>query len=135
MKKYLVKILLISLNLLAGCNNESLNEKMVFKEIKTVPLREIKEIDYFIRQIKLDSSKYFNIVKDAYRRNRPIKEILKEEAEALESRYADIIRIENLIIKNPAWLEEIQNKAKQEKMSIDSAIKREAIHHISITRK
>lgn len=137
MKKYFVKILIISLNLLTGCNNENLNEKMVFKETEVVPLplREIKEIDYFIRQIKLDSTKYFNIVKDAHRRNRPVKEILKEEAEAIESRCANIIRIENLIIKNPTWFEEIQNKAKQERMSIDSAIKREAMRHISITRK
>lgn len=134
MKQYFIKILMISLSILIGCNNDRLNEKIIVKQ-EILPLREVKEVSYFIKQIESDSVMYHNVVKKANQQNRLVNEILMEEAEDLESRYADIIRIENLIIKNPKWFEEIQNKAKQERMSIDTAIKREAVYHISITRK
>ena len=134
MKKYFNITIVIGFNILTGCNDDSLNEKIITKQ-EYLPLREVKEVRYFIEQIKSDSSTYYNIVKKANQKNKPVEELIEEEAEVLESRYADIIRIENLIIKNPTWFEEVQNKAKQEKMSIDSAIKREAMRHISITRK
>lgn len=134
MKKYFNIIIVIGSNILTGCNDDSLNEKIITKQ-EALPLREVKEIGYFIEQITSDSSMYYNVLKNANQQNRPVNEILKEDAAVLESEYADVIRIENLIIKNPSWFEEVQNKATQERMSIDSAIKREAMHHISITRK
>lgn len=134
MKKYFNVTIVLAFNILIGCNDDSLNEKIVIKQ-EILPLREVKEVGYFIEQIKSDSLMYHNIVKKANQQNRLVNEILKEEAEALESEYADIIRIENLIIKNSTWFEEVQNKAKQENLSIDSLVRREAIHHISITRK
>lgn len=133
MKSYAIKILIISFNVLS-CNNEQLHEK-TFANQEVLPLREVKERDFFINQIKSDSVMYYDVVKKADQHHKPLRDILIEEAEILESKYADIIRIENLIIKNHKWFEEIQNKAKQEKISIDSAIKKEAVHHISITRR
>ncbi len=125
MKKPILTVL-ISSSLLVGCLVDGPNIKTSTQEVKILPLREVKDINFYIEQIKADSSWMDMIEEKAKKLGISVDEMLKIDAEYLEIQEVEIVKIENDIIKNADWLELIKQKAIERKVSLDEMIRIDA---------
>lgn len=125
MKKPILTVL-ISSSLLVGCLVDGPNIETPAQEVKILPLREVKDINFYIEQIKADSSWMDMIEEKAKKLGISVDEMLKIDAEYLEIQEVEIVKIENDIIKNADWLELIKQKAIERKVSLDEMIRIDA---------
>lgn len=113
---------------LFSCQSNDNSEKKD-PNIKTeieLPLREVTTKEVFINVIKSDSNWLFSVEQKAKDQNKSIEEMLNVDAEFMVVRDAEIVKIENDIIRNPEWLKSVKQKAKDQKISLDEMIKADA---------
>lgn len=133
MKKSLI-VASIMLGLIS-CNSNNMPEETATKIEESIPLREVKPKKFFIDQIKNDSSWFYLIVEKAKQQNISVDEMLVIDATYIENRDAEIVKIENDIIRNPEWLNIVKQKAIDQKISLDDMIRADASYMFEESKK
>lgn len=125
MKKtvYLVSCLAL---IVTSCLTPNDNSNEANLQIETIPLREIKPLEYFANIISSDSVWYHLEVQKAKEWGKTADEVVNIDAKMLQEEDAVIIKIENDFIKNQIVLDSFKIKAKETGLSIDEYINIEA---------
>ncbi|MCC7332667.1 MAG: hypothetical protein IT232_08675 [Flavobacteriales bacterium] len=126
MKKFILNTLLIT-SVLISCKNEDENTERINEKIKEeISLREIKSKEYFIEIIKKDSIWMESINQKAKERNISVDEMLTIDAEYMVARDAEIVKIENDIIRDTVWLDLVKKKAEKQGLKLDEMLTNDA---------
>lgn len=126
MKKLILNTLLIT-SILTSCKNELKNTEKVNEKIKEeIPLREIKSKEYFIEIIKKDSIWMVSINQKAKERNISVDKMLTIDAEYMVARDAEIVKIENDIIRDSVWLDLVKKKAEKQGLKLEEMLTNDA---------
>lgn len=124
--KKIFYITLIGTSLLTACASNNEPKETVVIEQETLPLREVKNKMFFIEQIKVDSLWLKTIEDKAKERSISLEEMIQIDAEYLQNEDAQIVKIENDIIRNPEWLDLVKKKAREQGASLDDVIRADA---------
>lgn len=112
---------------LFSCQSDEVKEATsVAKGNEELPMREIKTTEELISVIKADSAWLFMVTEKAKDQNIPLDQMLKIDAEFMKIQDAEIVKIENDIIRNPEWLKTVKQKALEQKISVDDMIRIDA---------
>ncbi len=125
MKKIVYTILIISFCLTA-CVSETSETETIIPKQEQLPLREIKDINVFVEQIKADSNWSSLISKKADEAGKTFDEMITIDAQYLQDMDAEIVTIENEIIQNEEWLNTIRQKAESQNVNLNQAIRADA---------
>lgn len=125
MKKILY-IALIGSSVLTSCSSNNEPQETVVVQQEILPLREVKDINVFIEQIKADSNWSNLISKKAEENKKTFDEMITIDAQYLQNEDIEIVKIENEIIQNEGWLNTIRQKAKSQNVDLNQAIRADA---------
>lgn len=129
MKKSIIALAVISTTFVA-CLSEKTNTETenTTQQVETLPLREVKEISFFVEQIKADSAWMNLITTKAKEANVSVDEMINLDAQYLVSQDVEVVKIENEIINNPEWLTLVKQKAQEQGLSLDEMIRADAVY-------
>lgn len=106
--------------------NPTTDNQINNNETVSLPLREVQTLEFFINRVKSDSTWMYLTEQKANERGITLEEMLKMEGQFLLEQDAEIVKIENEIIKSPEWLEFVSKKAEEQGTTVDSMIRNDA---------
>lgn len=127
MKKSVIALVIFSTTFVACVSEKTNSESTTQQEqVETLPLREVKDINIFVEQIK-SSPEWLKVVEEkAKQQSISLDSMLMIDAVYLQTEDAEIVKIENEIIQNQEWLDLVKKKAQANGISIDDAIRSDA---------
>lgn len=113
---------------LYSCKSDTTSEETTtqLEQVETLPLREVKEISFFVEQIKASPEWLKMVEEKAKQQAISLDSMLMIDATFLQNEEVEIVKIENDIIKNNEWLEVVKKKAQENGISLDEAIRSDA---------
>lgn len=127
MKKITLSVILVGFTMVSCLTeNTETNESTIENTEAILPLREVKPLEYFVTLVKSDSTWMYLTEQKANERGITLEEMLKMEGQFLLEQDAEIVKIENEIIKSPEWLEFVSKKAEEQGTTVDSMIRNDA---------
>jgi hypothetical protein len=125
MKKSIIALAVISTTLIA-CLSETTPTENITQQVETLPLREVKDISFFVERIKADSAWMNLITTKAKEANVSVDEMILIDAEYIRGLDIEIIKIENDILRDSTWVDLIKKKAEEQALSFDEVIRADA---------
>ncbi len=129
MKKSIIALAVISTTFVS-CLSETTNteKENTTQQVDTVPFREVKDISFFVQQIKADSAWMNLITTKAKEANVSVDEMILIDAEYIRNLDVEIIKIENDILKDSTWVDLIKKKAQEQGLTFDEVIRADAVY-------
>lgn len=128
MKKAIISLFVIG-TAFVGCLSEPTNTETTVEQIETLPLREVKELNYFIEQIKANPEWLSEVEGKAKQQSIPLDSMFIIDATYLQAQDIEIVKIENEIINSPEWLDLVKKKAEEQGLSLDEMIRADAAYN------
>jgi len=125
MKKSIIALAVISTTLIA-CLSETTPTENTTQQVETLPLREVKDINFFVEQIKSNPEWLQMVEEKAKQQSIPLDSMLLIDAAYLQTEDVEIVKIENEIINSPEWIELVKKKAAEQGLSLDEMIRADA---------
>lgn len=126
MKKSIIALAVISTTLIA-CLSETTPTENTTEQVETLPLREVKDISFFVEQIKASPEWLKTVEEKAKQQAISLDSMLVLDATYLQLQDVEIVKIENEIINNPEWLTLVKQKAQEQGLSVDDMIRADAV--------
>lgn len=129
MKKSIIALAVISTTFVA-CLSETTNTETenTTQQVETLPQREVKDISFFVEQIK-SNPEWLKIVEEkAKQQVISLDSMLVLDATYLQLEDVEIVKIENEIVNNPEWLALVKQKAQEQGLSVDDMIRADAAY-------
>lgn len=125
MKKFFYVSMVVA-GIFSACSSNDKPQEAVVVEQNILPLREVKDINIFVEQIKASPEWLKMVEEKAKQQSISLDSMLMIDAVYLQTEDAEIVKIENDIIKNQEWLDLVKKKAQTNGISLDEAIRSDA---------
>ncbi len=128
MKKSIIALAVISTTFVA-CLSETTNTETenTTQQVETLPLREVKDINFFVEQIKANPEWLTTVEEKAKQQAISLDSMLVLDATYLQLQDVEVVKIEHEIINNPEWLALVKQKAQEQGLSLDEMIRADAV--------
>ncbi len=127
MKKITFSVIIVGFTMVSCLTeNSETNESTIENTETSLPLREVKPLEYFVTLVKSDSTWLYLTEQKAKERGITLDEMLQFEGQFLLEQDVAIVKIENQIVNSPEWLDFVTKKAEKEGVPLDEMIRNDA---------